>query len=61
MKSWRTSLGGVGMILGAIAKFAEDVSNGKPPDFATIVPLIIGGVSFFFAKDSRVTGGTIQQ
>jgi hypothetical protein len=61
MKSWKTTIAGIGMILGALAKGAEALSGGTALDLALILPLVIGGIGLMFAKDSNVTGGTIKQ
>ena len=59
-KNWKTSSGGMMMIMSSVGELLQLVGGGAPmmkiitsPSFAAFV----GGVSMFFAKDSDVTGG----
>lgn len=58
-KSWKTTVGGIGMILAGLAYFASVLSGevsfsmeGAMLAFGTLS----GGVSLVFAKDKDVTG-----
>lgn len=55
-KSWKTSLGGIGMLLTAAAQIATSFANGTMPSWETVIPTILAGISLLFAKDSGVTG-----
>jgi hypothetical protein len=61
MKSWKTSLGGVGMILGAVADIAMALYNGTTPNWDRDFIAICGGVALLFAKDGDLTGGSRSQ
>lgn len=61
MKNWKTTLAGASAILIAAGHMLSAISGG---DFSTILtdgPIILTGLIGLFAKDSNVTGGTVQQ
>lgn len=60
MNSWKTTLAGVAMVLGAIVGIINDLVAGKAIDLATYGAAIIAGLGLIAAKDSNVTGGTKQ-
>lgn len=59
MANWKTTLAGV--IGGIVTYTVTMVQTGNPWDWKAwamgLVPVVLG----FFAKDSNVTGGTVQQ
>jgi hypothetical protein len=61
MKSWKTTLGGIGMILGALADLANSFHNGTQPAWNRDFIAITGGIGLLFAKDNNVTGGLVSQ
>ncbi len=56
MKNWKTTLAGVAALLAVAAK----VVNGHF-DPALDGAAVMAGIGLIFAKDSNVTGGTVQQ
>lgn len=63
--NWKTTVGGIGTLLGAIGAIATQVSTGTfTLDTATISTIVmaLGTVwTAFSAKDNNVTGGTVKQ
>lgn len=57
MKNWKTTFMGIAAILGVAAKV---VNNGSI-DWQTDMPTVLAGIGLLVAKDSNVTGGTVQQ
>lgn len=55
--NWRTTLAGVAAIIGIAAK----VATTGHFDLALDGPAIAAGIGLIAAKDSNVTGGTVQQ
>jgi len=58
MKSWKTTLAGIGAILGAIgialsAQFDNDPAT--VPDWATVVGAVVIGAGLIAARDKNVT------
>jgi len=51
------------MVAGGIVRLAFAIKSGNFSEEAIMssVTLIVGGIGLMFAKDSDVTGGTIQQ
>lgn len=60
MLNWKTTLGGAGAILAALASIATMVSKGQVDGtmLVTDFGILAAGVTGLFAKDSNVTGGT---
>jgi len=58
MKNWRTTAIGVG---GAVALTAGQLLQGGVTDWKVYLQALILAALGVFAKDSQVTGGTIQQ
>lgn len=61
-KNWKTSLGGLGMVLTGLA----DIVRGLTSDVSAIhweadIVAITGGLGLLFAKDGNVTGGSVVQ
>ena len=63
MKNWKTTLFGSGGILFSVLEIASNFVMGTPEkiNWTIVVPSIITGIGLFFAKDSNVTGGSINQ
>ena len=63
MKNWKTSSAGIVMIVGGVVRFYFAVKSGNFSEEAimTSVTAILGGIGLLFAKDSNVTGGSVQQ
>lgn len=58
MKSWKTTLNGVLLILIAVATAAKALVDGDPstnPDYATVMAAILGGIGLIAARDNKVT------
>lgn len=57
MKSWRTSLGGIGSILGGLAIVVKMISTGNydPALIATAWAAISGGIALLCARDNLVS------
>lgn len=60
-KSWKTTSAGVITILIAVLNAGINLIQGKPIDFAATIAAVTAGVGLLSAKDSNVTGGTVQQ
>jgi hypothetical protein len=59
MKNWKTTTAG---ILAALAQIAVPLlSSGVGLTWKTVVPAVLTGAVGILAKDSNVTGGTVQQ
>jgi hypothetical protein len=63
MKNWKTTLFGSGGIAYCLFELVANFIAGTPEkiNWAVAIPTIITGVGLIFAKDSNVTGGTINQ
>jgi len=61
MKSWKTTLAGVCAIVSALAAAGSAIAVGHPVDYMTTFAAVMAGVGLITAKDSNVTGGTVQQ
>ena len=61
MKNWKTTLGGIGMILGALADIISSLTQGVHPSWDRDFIAITGGIGFLCAKDMNVTGGSVRQ
>lgn len=63
MTNWKTTLGGAGAILAALASLATMFSKGQVDGniLLTDFGVVAAGVTGLFAKDHNVTGGTVQQ
>lgn len=63
MTNWKTTSAGILAIVGGIVRFYFAAKSGSITEEAVIttVTAILTGVGLIFAKDSNVTGGTIQQ
>ena len=57
MKSWKTTVGGVGMILSGLAIFAEMLKSGNfdGDKVSVAIAAIIGGFGLVFARDNNVS------
>ena len=58
MKSWQTSLAGVGAIMAAVGGALKAQFDGDPTtiaDWSSVVPAIIAGVCLLFARDNNKT------
>lgn len=64
MKNWKTTISGIfSLIIGGIG-IATPIIHGQPADpnsTTQAVGLILAGIGLIAAKDSNVTGGTVQQ
>jgi hypothetical protein len=61
MKSWKTTLSGALLILLAVGKAIQAYINGTPVDVTSTMAELMAGIGLLSAKDSNVTGGTVQQ
>jgi hypothetical protein len=63
MKNWKTTSAGILAIVGGIVRlyFAVKAGNVSEESVITTVTAILTGIGLILAKDSNVTGGTIQQ
>jgi hypothetical protein len=62
MKNWRTTVFGASIIVYAIAGVAKALLDGDPstnPDFNAVLVEVLSGIGFLFAKDAKVTGGSV--
>jgi hypothetical protein len=53
--NWRTTLLGIGSILGALADVAISLANGTPPHYQADMAAVWTGLVGIFAKDAGVT------
>ena len=62
-KNWKTTSAGLISIIGGATRAYFAFKNGAITEEAitTSATAIIGGIGLVFAKDSNVTGGTVQQ
>ena len=60
MKNWKTTASGIIAIVVALAGAATSLINGTSVDWTAVIAAIIAGVGLITAKDSNVTGGTVQ-
>lgn len=60
-KNWKTSLGGLGAILAALADISHGLAAGVPINWQADITGLIAGAGLLFAKDGNVTGGTKMQ
>ena len=64
-KNWKTSIGGIGMYLAAIAAiihcFICQDCGSKIECIVAAIGLLSGGSGLIAAKDHDVTGGTVSQ
>lgn len=64
MKNWKTTTGGIGMLLTGLGYFVAVISGQVTftIEAATVaLASVSGGFGLLFAKDNNVTGGTVQQ
>jgi hypothetical protein len=63
MKSYKTTLSGVGVICMAVGNaISEYVAGGKAGvNYGVLLTGIVTGIGLLFAKDSNVTGGSVLQ
>jgi hypothetical protein len=61
MKSYKTTILGVISIITAIIGVVTGLLNNTPVDWNATITAIMAGIGLVFAKDSNVTGGTVQQ
>ena len=62
--SWKTTLFGVCTILAVVGSVGKALLDGDPvtnPDWATTIAGLTAAFGLIFAKDSNVTGGTVEQ
>ena len=58
MKSWKTTVTGLGTILAAIAGALVLFFDGKPetnPDWTAVIAAVTAGLGLIFARDNNVT------
>lgn len=61
VKSWKTTVSGIGAILVAVINATIGLVNGTPVDWSATAAAIMAGIGLILAKDAKVTGGTIPQ
>jgi uncharacterized membrane protein AbrB (regulator of aidB expression) len=63
MKNWKTTSTGITMVVSGIVGlyFAWKSNNLNEGTITACLGSILGGIGLILAKDSNVTGGTIQQ
>jgi hypothetical protein len=63
MKSWKTTISGLGVILATIGNAIVEYSSGGIGgiNFGVLIAGFTTGLGLIAAKDSNVTGGTKQQ
>lgn len=61
MKSWKTTVSGICAIIAAVTSAVSGVVSGHPVDWTAVIAAVMAGVGLISAKDSNVTGGTVQQ
>lgn len=59
--SWKTTLAGVGAILGALSVAIAQYSSGgfAAVQWGMLLTAVVAGVGLILAKDAGVTGGTV--
>jgi len=62
-KNWKTTSAGILAIAGGITRFIFAVKSGEftEESIMTTLTAILAGIGLLLAKDSNVTGGTVQQ
>ena len=55
MNSWKTTVGGIGSILGGLAMIFKGIASGEPVDFAAALAAIMAGVGLLTARDNDKT------
>lgn len=55
-KSWKTTIIGILVIVGSLAKAISDVLQGIPVDWYEVAITVGAGLGFIFAKDFNVSG-----
>ena len=55
MKSWKTTLAGVGAILGSLGALAKGIADGDKTLIGTSISGIVAGVGLIFARDNNKT------
>ena len=55
MSSWKTTVAGIGAILGGLAMIFKGVASGEPVDFAAALAAIMSGVGLLSARDNDKT------
>ena len=62
MTSWKTTTTGILTIIVALGSAALGfLKTGTIPDLGALVAAIMAGIGLITAKDTDVTGGTVQQ
>ena len=61
MKNWKTTVTGILTIVTAAISITQALINGNQPDWTATIAAVTAGLGLIFAKDSNVTGGTVQQ
>jgi hypothetical protein len=61
MKSWKTTAAGVCAILAALVEVTQAAISGNfaTVNFAGVIAAVVAGFGLIFAKDAKVTGGTL--
>lgn len=62
-KSWKTTTAGILSIIGGLTRLGFAIKSGNFSEEAimTSATAILTGLGLMFAKDSNVTGGSVQQ
>jgi hypothetical protein len=62
-KSWKTTSAGILAIVGGVLRIVFALKSGQVTEEAVLssTSAILVGIGLIFAKDSDVTGGTVQQ
>lgn len=55
MKSWKTTVSGIGAILVAVVNAVIGIVNGSPVDWTATVAAIMSGIGLIAARDNSVT------
>lgn len=55
MKSWKTTVSGIGAIIVAVINAAVGIINGTPVDWASTMAAIMAGIGLITARDNNVT------
>lgn len=61
MMNWKTTASGALMVLVGVASLLGLNFGGTPMSPDAAIASIMGGLGLIFAKDSNVTGGSVQQ